>query len=137
VRCCDGGRWSLPRDAPANPNEPKMVLVLRGELRLTAGKAAVQAAHAAVLLVEEELGGRPSPVFRAWQASGQRKIAVVAQTYEELKALERKARGLGLATVLVQDAGFTEVAPGTVTCLGIGPGVARDVDQVTGHLSLL
>lgn len=114
-----------------------MVLVLRGELRLTAGKAAVQAAHAAVLLVEEALAGKPSAVFRAWQATGQRKIAVVVPTFEELKALERKARGLGLPTVLVQDAGFTEVAPGTVTCLGIGPGRGSEVDQVTGSLALL
>jgi peptidyl-tRNA hydrolase, PTH2 family len=127
----------LPREAPVPPNEPKMVLVLRGELRLTAGKAAVQAAHAAVLLVEEELAGRPSPVFRDWRAAGQRKIAVVAQTYDELRGLERKAKSLGLPTVLVQDAGFTEVAPGTVTCLGIGPGRSSTVDQVTGSLPLL
>jgi PTH2 family peptidyl-tRNA hydrolase len=127
----------LPREMPAGPDEPKMVLVIRGELRLTAGKAAVQIAHAAVLLVERAMEGRPTPAYKAWRSAGQRKIAVVAKTLDDLKALERKARSLGLPTVLVEDAGFTEVAPGTATCLGIGPGRSAELDAVTGGLPLL
>ncbi len=49
--------------------ECKMVLVLRGELRLTAGKAAVQAAHAAVLLVERP-EVRSADSFEAWRRKG-------------------------------------------------------------------
>ena len=124
------------KDSPA-PGSYKMVLVLRGELRLTPGKAAVQAAHAAVLLLDEASGARAHELVKAWKAEGARKIAVLAPTLEDLRELERAARARGLATVLVQDAGFTEVAPGTVTCLGIGPGRASDIDAVTGHLSLL
>lgn len=127
----------MPRETPAGPDEPKMVLVVRGELRLTAGKAAVQVAHAAVLLVERAQEGKLSPVYKAWRATGQRKIAVVAKTLDEMRALERKARSLGLPTVLVEDAGYTEVAPGTATCLGIGPGRSADLDAVTGGLPLL
>jgi PTH2 family peptidyl-tRNA hydrolase len=114
-----------------------MVLVIRGELRLTPGKMAVQAAHAAVLLLDEMGGSKSGEVLKRWKSEGARKIAVLADTLDEMKALERAAKARGLATVLVQDAGYTEVAPGTVTCLGIGPGRASEVDAVTGQLSLL
>ena len=124
------------RDTPP-PGEYKMVLVLRGELRLTAGKAAVQAAHAAVMLADESGRGRSLDVLHAWKAQGARKIAVVAPTLDDMRALEREARAKGLPTVWVEDAGYTEVAPGTATCLGIGPGRATDVDAVTGDLDLL
>jgi PTH2 family peptidyl-tRNA hydrolase len=98
----------------------KMVLVLRGELRLTAGKAAVQAAHAAVmlaLLAEKKHADRLDP----WLAQGQRKVALVVPTLGELEELERAARSRGIPAVWVEDAGFTEVPPGTWTCLGLGP----------------
>ncbi len=127
----------MRREGDPGAKDPKMVLVLRGELRLTAGKAAVQAAHAAVMLAEKGWTGKPSAEFRQWQATGGRKIAVVAETLEEMRALARSARGRGLPTVFVEDAGFTEVAPGTVTCLGIGPSWPGDVDPVTGQLPLL
>lgn len=115
---------------------PKMVLVVRGELRLTAGKAAVQVAHAAVLLYQEA-ERRKLPVLRAWLDSGQKKIAVVAATLDEMEALARAARARGLTTVFVEDAGLTEVAPGTRTVLGIGPGGEGEVDRITGSLPLL
>jgi peptidyl-tRNA hydrolase, PTH2 family len=113
-----------------------MVLILRGELRLTAGKAAVQAAHAAVMLVE-----RAEPRHRAelaaWRAEGQRKIALVAETLEQMVELDRQARGKGILAAWVEDAGLTEVPPGTRTCLGLGPARNADLDPLTGGLPLL
>ena len=123
------------RDAPP-PGEYKMVLVLRGELRLTPGKAAVQAAHAAVILAESEGRGRAAEILQAWKSQGARKIAVIAETLDLMRELERKARSLGIPTTMVQDAGYTEVAPGTITCLGVGPARSSDVDAVTGSLPL-
>ena len=114
----------------------KMVLVVRGELRLTAGKAAVQVAHAAVMLYQEA-ERRKGSHLEAWLSGGQKKIAVVAPDLDTLLRLQREAKGLGIATVLVEDAGFTEVAPGTKTVLGIGPAPESDVDRITGSLPLL
>ena len=113
-----------------------MVLVVRGELRLTCGKAAVQIAHAAVMLVDAARR-RQAGVVDGWSAEGQKKIAVVAADLDELERLERLARSKGLPTVLVQDAGLTEVPPGTKTVLGIGPGRTEEIDPITGSLPLL
>jgi len=123
---------SRGRSAP----EYKMVLVVRGELRLTPGKAAVQVAHAAVALARAAETRAPA-AFRAWWEAGQRKIALVAPTLTDLEELERRARQRGLPTILIEDAGFTEVAPGTKTCLGIGPARSTDIDPLTGSLPLL
>ena len=122
------------RSDPAR--EVKMVLVVRGELRLTAGKAAVQVAHAAVMLVRQA-EHQHAELLDAWLSQGQKKIALVVPTLDDLNTVERKARGLGLATVVVEDSGLTEVPPGTRTCLGIGPARSTEVDRVTGELDLL
>ncbi|HYK93965.1 MAG TPA: peptidyl-tRNA hydrolase Pth2 [Thermoplasmata archaeon] len=114
----------------------KMVLVVRGELRLTAGKAAVQVAHAAVMLVEAAMRHSPRECD-AWRSEGQKKIAVIAPTLTEMEQLQRAARSKGLPTVFVEDAGLTEVPPGTRTVLGIGPGRSDVIDPITGHLPLL
>jgi len=114
----------------------KMVLVLRGELRLTAGKAAVQAAHAAVMLVRRAETRDPESL-ETWLGQGQKKIALVVPTLTELESLERAARVRGVATMWVEDAGFTEVPPGTRTCLGLGPAPDTELDPITGQLDLL
>lgn len=113
-----------------------MVLVVRGELRLTAGKVAVQVAHAAVMLVEAGRK-RNADALAAWFAQGQRKIAVVVPTIDDLEQLQRLARAKGLMTEVVEDAGLTEVPPGTKTVLGIGPARAEEIDAITGSLPLL
>jgi PTH2 family peptidyl-tRNA hydrolase len=125
----------MPRSDPAGTGY-KMVLVLRGELRLTGGKQAVQAAHAAVMLTRAA-ERRDAAALDAWLAEGQKKIALVVPTLGDMEALERTARGKRIPTVWVEDAGFTEVPPGTRTCLGLGPARASDIDSVTGDLPLL
>lgn len=115
---------------------PKMVLILRGELRLTAGKAAVQAAHAAVMLTRLA-ESRRSADLAEWLRTGQRKIALEVATLDEMQEIERQARRRSILTVWVEDAGLTEVAPGTRTCLGLGPAPPRELDPLTGHLPLL
>ena len=120
--------------APAG--EYKMVLVLRGELRLTAGKSAVQAAHAAVMLVRKA-EDRDADRLDAWLRQGQKKIALVVPALSDLENLERQARAKGILSAWVEDAGFTEVPPGTRTCLGLGPALASEVDALTGDLPLL
>jgi peptidyl-tRNA hydrolase, PTH2 family len=123
--------------APRAPSgEYKMVLVLRGELRLTAGKSAVQAAHAAVMLVRRA-EDRDASRLDAWVHQGQKKIALVVPSLTDLEAIERQARAKGIPSVWVEDAGFTEVPPGTRTCLGLGPALASELDAVTGSLPLL
>jgi peptidyl-tRNA hydrolase, PTH2 family len=124
------------RGGRAPAGEYKMVLILRGELRLTAGKSAVQAAHAAVMLVRraEE---RDTARLASWLAQGQKKIALVVPTLEEMEGIERQARVKSIPALWVEDAGFTEVPAGTRTCLGLGPALALEVDAITGDLPLL
>ncbi len=85
-----------------------MVLVLRGELRLTAGKAAVQASHAAVMLTLAAQARHPGALTE-WLREGQKKIALVIPTLSEMEQLDRGARSKGIPTVWVEDAGLTEV----------------------------
>ncbi len=114
----------------------KMVLVIRGELRLTPGKAAVQVAHAAVMLVLRQQSRRSTALDR-WLEQGQKKIAVVSPSLDDMVERQGRASRAGIATAWVDDAGFTEVPPGTRTCLGLGPAPEGDLDKITGDLPLL
>ena len=49
----------------------------------------------------------------------------------EFKAM---ADAAGIVNCVITDAGRTEIAPGTVTCLGIGPAPESAVDKITGEL---
>jgi len=75
--------------------------------------------------------------LEGWLQQGQRKIALVVPTLVELESLERAARSRGISSVWVEDAGFTEVPPGTRTCLGLGPAPDSVLDPLTGPLELL
>jgi PTH2 family peptidyl-tRNA hydrolase len=117
------------------PREWKMVIVARRDLKLSAGKLAAQVGHASVLCALKAQKHTPD-VFRAWTESGQKKVVLRSDTLDDLYALKSTAEKAGLSTALVEDAGYTELPPGTITCLGIGPGSETDVDRVSGHLSL-
>lgn len=116
--------------------EHKLAVVVRDDLSLSPGKVAVQVAHAAVSCALAARRGRKE-WFRAWMGEGQRKVVLRAQDLESLHALAQRAESLELTTKMINDAGLTEVPPGTTTCLGIGPGPEELVDRVTGQLKLV
>jgi len=113
----------------------KQALVLRADLKMSPGKAAAQASHAAVSSAEE--ARKKNPLWwTGWIEEGQCKIVLKVNSEAELLSLEKKAKDLGLPTALISDAGLTELEPGTVTVLGIGPAPSNLVDRVTGNLPL-
>jgi len=114
----------------------KLVVAVREDLGLSRGKLAVQVAHAAVMAALATRERHPR-WFRAWWKEGQKKVVVGASGLEELQDLERRARDLDLVAKIVEDAGLTELPPGTTTCLGIGPGPNGTVDRVTRSLKLV
>ncbi len=113
----------------------KQVIVIRSDLKMGCGKAAVQASHAAVSSAEKTRKENPK-WWRNWLDEGQRKIAVKVNSEEELKELEQEAKESKLSTALIADMGLTELEPGTVTALGIGPAPGNIVDRITGRLPL-
>jgi len=114
----------------------KQVIVMRNDLKMSKGKIAAQAGHAAVSAAEEARK-KCSDWWKAWIAEGQCKIAVRAESEQALLELERKAKSSKLPTALIIDRGLTELPPSSITCLGIGPAPSVQVDAITGKLPLL
>jgi len=114
----------------------KQVIVFRSDLKLSKGKVAAQAGHAAIAAAEEARK-RHRTWWEAWFSEGQCKIAVKVKGEKELLELEEQAKESALPNALIVDRGLTEIPPGTVTCLGIGPAPAEKVDRLTGRLPLL
>lgn len=122
--------------AKGSPFTYKMVIVMRTDLNMSIGKMIAQACHAAVSC-SEECKRTQTKHWRKWRDEGAKKVALQGDSFEELEELAQKAEELNVTYVLIQDAGHTEVAPGTTTCIGIGPHQEQFIDKVTGRLPLL
>ncbi|XP_043704909.1 peptidyl-tRNA hydrolase 2, mitochondrial [Telopea speciosissima] len=116
--------------------ELKMVLVVRQDLKMRAGKIASQCAHAATGIYAELMQSQRS-LLRQWEQDGQPKIVVTCKNQQEMNKLKAAAESIGLPSFVVADAGRTQVLAGSKTVLAIGPGRKKLVDSVTGKLSLL
>jgi PTH2 family peptidyl-tRNA hydrolase len=110
----------------------KQAIVARADLGMGEGKLAAQVAHAS-LMAYEDADGRSQ---RAWKGSGQKKVVLKATSESELFELAEKADAERLPNAVVRDAGHTQLDPGTVTALAVGPADDDRVDAVTGELSL-
>jgi len=115
--------------------EMKMVIVARKDLKLGQGKLAAQVAHGAVDCAIKAQRYQPA-TLRTWLEEGQRKVVVKAPDQETLFRLKMEAERAGLTTSIIADAGRTQLAPGTVTVLAIGPADERELDKITGELAL-
>ncbi|XP_065551042.1 peptidyl-tRNA hydrolase 2, mitochondrial [Lathamus discolor] len=126
---------SLGSEAMGESGEFKMVLIVRNDLKMGKGKVAAQCSHAAVSAYKQVQRRNPE-LLKQWEYCGQPKVVLRAPDEETLIQLLADAKHLGLTVSLIQDAGRTQIAPGSQTVLGIGPGPADVVDKVSGHLKL-
>ncbi|MDD5111983.1 MAG: peptidyl-tRNA hydrolase Pth2 [Candidatus Altiarchaeota archaeon] len=111
--------------------EHKQAIIVRADLKLGKGKLAAQVAHAAVTAADK------SQYKNEWLAGGQKKTVLKCSGEKELLELLQQARSAGLPVALIEDAGLTQIPPGTKTCVGIGPAPENRIDAITGRLKLL
>ncbi|MBU7038328.1 MAG: peptidyl-tRNA hydrolase [Theionarchaea archaeon] len=111
----------------------KQVIVVRTDLKLGKGKLAAQVAHASL----EAYVRAPQKDQKAWIEENQKKVVLKVKSEYDLVIIFDRAKRAGLPTTLIQDAGLTQIPPGTKTAVGIGPARAEEIDVITGNLSLL
>ena len=75
--------------------------------------------------------------LKAWERHGQPKVVVKVEDEEALMKLEKVTEDAGVITSMIRDAGRTQIAAGSQTVLGVGPGPVDVVDEITGHLKLM
>ena len=111
----------------------KQVILIRQDLKLPKGKAAAQVAHASVEAVLKS----KAELVKAWRNEGMAKIVLKVKDEKELIKYFQNAKDEGFTASLITDAGRTTIAPGTKTCVGIGPDTEEKIDKITKTLPLL
>ena len=110
----------------------KQAIVARTDIGMGQGKLAAQVAHASLSAYEDA----DQRTRKAWKGDGQKKVVLKGRGESQLFELADVAEREGLPHAVVRDAGHTQLDPGTVTALAVGPGDDAIVDKVTGDLSL-
>ncbi len=113
----------------------KQAIIFRTDLKLGKGKLAAHAAHAALVGYQIVMSKNPMLVGR-WMIEGQKKIVLKVKDEKELKTLYKEIKS-HVPAELISDAGLTQIKPGTITCLVIGPWEEKEIDRYTKKLKLL
>ncbi|WP_060710868.1 peptidyl-tRNA hydrolase [Pseudonocardia sp. HH130629-09] len=103
------GGTELPADEPGPPDPDAPLVLLSPHAEMTVGKAAAQVGHATMLLGAAAgwpVGAAPVCAVRAADPATWARMAPAADDGTD-------------GVVGVRDAGFTEVDPGTMTCLAV------------------
>lgn len=110
----------------------KQAIVVRTDIGMSGGKLAAQVAHASLSAYENAV----AEARDAWKRGGQKKVVLRVDDERTLFELKEEADRAGVPNAIIRDAGHTQLEPGTVTALAIGPGAEAEIDAITGDLSL-
>ena len=111
----------------------KKVIVVRKDLKMDKGKIAAQVAHASL---ESYKKADPKDVIH-WEAEGMKKVVLAAKDIKELFRIKERIKEARLPYAVIRDAGKTQIKPGEVTAMGIGPAEEEKIDKITDKLKLL
>lgn len=111
------GGTDLERDEPASPPAGVPVIWIDGSLEMSVGKAAAQVGHGVMVLMAEMRRDR----LERWIAEGFL-LAVREAASDRWRGLSSAVAAGRPGVAAVVDAGYTEVAPGSVTVIAVDPG---------------
>jgi PTH2 family peptidyl-tRNA hydrolase len=100
---------------------------------MSEGKKCAQTAHASLGSYKKT----DKKVVKKWESEGQKKVVLKVDSEKEILDLYEKIKREKIPCFLVEDAGLTELEPGTITALGIGPEKEEVLNRITGRLKLL
>ncbi len=116
-----------------------MYLIVRKDLNLSTGKTAAQVGHAVdylFLRYYEIKSSSDGFLFKEWIKKGNhRKVVLGADDKEWKKLKEALKNDPNYAFVI--DAGLTEIAPSTETCIGLWPLYKNDAPKIISRLQTL
>ena len=130
--------YSRLSDSGLSNKDMKMTVCVRKDIGMSSGKIASQVAHACLQLATN-LDSNPSrkAKVKEWQEDSHEKIVVLeCNSLEDMSVIQDKASEMGVPTAAIADAGRTEIIPGTVTCIAVGPSNEKIIDKITGQLKL-
>ncbi|ENN96604.1 peptidyl-tRNA hydrolase [Methanocaldococcus villosus KIN24-T80] len=98
----------------------KMAIVIRNDLKMGKGKMVAQGGHAIIEAFLQAQKRKPELVEK-WLKEGQKKVVLKVNSEKELIDIYNKAKAHGLICSIIRDAGLTQLDPGTITAVAIGP----------------
>jgi len=111
----------------------KQVIIIRTDLKMGKGKIATECAHASIAsFLKSDKVDREK-----WLIYGMKKVVLKVSSEKELKRFYQLTRKEKLPSILITDAGLTQIKPRSVTALGIGPVDDKKINKITGKLKLL
>ncbi|MDO8427788.1 MAG: peptidyl-tRNA hydrolase Pth2 [Candidatus Diapherotrites archaeon] len=115
----------------------KQIIVVRADLKMGRGKQVAQGSHACLEAYKKALT-QDEEMVAEWESQGMPKIVLKVNSEKELLDLfEKLKRNFQGYPALIKDAGRTQIEPGTITCLGIGPVRETEIDKFVSSLKLL
>lgn len=113
----------------------KIVIVLRKDLELPAGKWIAQAVHSTLRISSKFL----NQVSLNQEYFNEREmlptcIVTYVKNEKELLSLVEKAKQQNISFGLQRDVGFNFLNPDTITCLALGPDKKSKIDKLTKRL---
>lgn len=126
-----------------NPSNIKQVILIRKDLGMTAGKVAVQVAHASMEVFFSrlwELKGKGGITISLdeiqWHDEGKTKILKEVKNESQLLLAYEKAKEAGFPCALITDAGLTELEGENNTTVSIGPADFDEIQKITKRFRL-
>lgn len=111
----------------------KQAILIRTDLKMDKGKMCSQACHASVATFLKT----DKSIREEWINEGMKKVVLKVSGEKEIKEYLKLAKKDKLPCALINDAGLTQIEPGTITALGIGPDKDEKIDNITSKLKLL
>jgi len=130
-------------EARASQEDPLvMYLIIREDINMSLGKSCAQCAHASQMLLikytdaiinnDISILSEQHKIFGQWLQSSFRKVVLKADDKEWAKLKVECQNQM----IIVRDAGFTELSPGTETVIGLFPMYKSQAPKVIKRLQI-